>query len=254
MYYNQSNNKSHSEIFNEIMVKISSQLIPQPLQMSIEFDKNTFFINSWYEFYNNLEVTQYVKKSSYKQYYENQISLRDSRFSRFFEMKNTNSENMCFRNLSSGEFDYLRLFMTIDVFKERSNVLFIADEIDAHFNPKWCKEYIADLYDYLNSNSQILITTNNPFAISDMQNQHIAEFKDHKQNDVNLQTFGTNPNLLNNYFYEIKGTLSKIAQMELDRIETEWNSNKNKEMALEHLGKMGQSPEKAILEYLIKRG
>jgi hypothetical protein len=231
---------------------ISTNVETERLKKNHKFDKNTFFTNSWRDFYKVINIKSYDRYGDYKRYYGEYISLKDTRIATYFDITNTYSKDINIRNLSAGEFDYLRLFLTIDIFNERYNSLYVVDEIDAHFNPKWCKEYISDLFEIFDQNSQILISTNNPFAISDIEKDSVVLFEKHEVVNIEFETFGMNSNLLNNKFFNIEGTLSKRAFNKLENINKKIKDKCDLQLIKEELKGFGESPEKTIIEFIIR--
>lgn len=122
-----------------------------------------------------------------------------------FECSNS-AEPVTYAALSDGEHQLAQLLGTACM-ASHPNALFLLDEPESHFNPKWRVEFIRTLRELptqrgdRSSESEVaqqecLITTHSPFVPSDMQRENVLIFSrvPTKQIEIrrpNIQTFGS---------------------------------------------------------------
>ncbi|TCI62858.1 AAA family ATPase [Exiguobacterium sp. SH0S2] len=125
-----------------------------------------------------------------------------------------------FKNLSSGEFQYIKHFSTLSkavhvatLNEHIENIVILLDEPDANFHPEWSRKYILELINTLNETKnkkikfQIIITTHSPFMISDLP-RHYIKCIDINKNEISgkLERKITNADfgLMSNFYDLIK--------------------------------------------------
>lgn len=81
-----------------------------------------------------------------------------------------------YRNLSDGEHQFIHIIGTLMMMKEES-ALFLFDEPETHFNPRWKYEY-TETFKKVTSEikSQILLTTHDPVLISGLAKENVIVF------------------------------------------------------------------------------
>ncbi len=102
---------------------------------------------------------------------------------RLFEINNIliRKENidrpLDYRTLSDGEHQFLYIVGLLLLFKEESS-LFLLDEPETHFNPKWKYDYV-EIFKGLTRGlkSQVLLTTHDPVLISGLSKENVIVFR-----------------------------------------------------------------------------
>lgn len=139
------------------------------------------------------------------------------------------------RPLSTGENSMLtllaRLYSTISSLKyEESNLLILLDEAEIGFHPYWLKQYIAALIEFFNlslkllgkekTKIQLVITTNNPIPLSDIQPSDVIYLENHKVKEMkNKKAFGTDLlTLYSDSFFINDGLIGKFADEKIKEI------------------------------------
>jgi restriction system-associated AAA family ATPase len=81
-----------------------------------------------------------------------------------------------YKNLSDGEHQFIHIIGTLMMMKEES-ALFLFDEPETHFNPRWKYEY-TETFKKVTSElkSQILLTTHDPVLISGLAKENVIVF------------------------------------------------------------------------------
>ncbi|WP_294322682.1 restriction system-associated AAA family ATPase [uncultured Chryseobacterium sp.] len=97
-------------------------------------------------------------------------------------------------SLSDGEHQFLNVFGTILMINQ-DNCLFLLDEPETHFNPKWRRTFISTLKKITKGRLQdMFITSHSPFVVSDSKNENVFIFKRQKEKvDIyqpNKETYG----------------------------------------------------------------
>ena len=105
------------------------------------------------------------------------------------------------KGLSDGEHQLLHSLGLCLLFKN-TNSLFLLDEPETHFNPKWRSSFITRLRNCLGNSDthEMLITTHSPFLVSDTKRGRVLEFEN-KEGQVEVKhpeykTFGASINLI----------------------------------------------------------
>lgn len=115
--------------------------------------------------------------------------------------------------ISDGEHQFIHIVGGMLIFDEKDSereVLYLLDEPDTHFNPKWRSEFFSSL-DKLkvldNKNHEIILTTHSPFILGDCHGYNVFVFERNNETHSvtfkrsNYETFGANFNyILKNIF------------------------------------------------------
>jgi len=137
------------------------------------------------------------------------VLASDKRIFRFkyfeIEKKGVN-EAIYYKNLSDGEHQFLYIIGTI-MMHNKGKILFLLDEPETHFNPKWKYNYLDTLSKVSPKYStQILITTHDPIMIAGLKKEQvvIVEKNDEKvfisRPEKDLKGMGVDAILTSNLF------------------------------------------------------
>lgn len=86
------------------------------------------------------------------------------------------------------------------LWKDKPNKLFLYDEPDVFLHPKWQRQYIPFIQEYL-MNSFAILTTHNPTLVSDVKSEQVFLFRNGKVVYKSLKTYGQKfEKLLIDYF------------------------------------------------------
>ena len=151
---------------------------------------------------------------------------------------NSSSDSYNYFSLSSGERNYIEIFVTYlyhlisENKKEKYNrkIFFLFDEIDLGLHPSWQKRLIRDIIDFANEyfkdSIHFVFTSHSPFLLSDIPKQNIIFLdKDEKGNckvvdglKEKKQTFGANIHtLLSDSFFMEDGLMGEFAKGKINK-------------------------------------
>jgi restriction system-associated AAA family ATPase len=135
-------------------------------------------------------------------------------------------------SLSDGEHQLAQILGMLCMAKDK-NTLFLLDEPESHFNPKWRVEFISKLLEMQtstgsrqgNSTSAMqdcLLTTHSPFVPSDMKRENVLIFKkDNGQISVRrpeIETYGSTFDAILQECFLINPAMSEIPKAEIERL------------------------------------
>ncbi len=159
--------------------------------------------------------------------------------------------------LSDGENQFLHTLGLCTLYRD-SNVLFLLDEPDTHFNPDWRSKFISRLKECLPETSssgghEMLITTHAPFLISDSTPEKVLVFN--KADGVvsvshpDYNTLGASINKITMTTFGKRETIGLRAQTMLEDFRTRSkDDNENKELLIAEINRqLGDSVEKVLL-------
>jgi len=129
------------------------------------------------------------------------------RFERVVFISNKSEQEVDYVSLSDGEHQLAQLLGTASMVSF-PNVLFLLDEPESHFNPRWRVEFIKTLKQLPTTGGlrseqsavaqqECLITTHSPFVPSDMQRENVLIFKKESESTQievrrpQIQTYGS---------------------------------------------------------------
>ena len=164
-----------------------------------------------------------------------------------------------YKHLSDGEHQLLHVMGTIKMMSE-SDVLFLLDEPETHFNPDWRAKMIRYIME-VNKTEHIehdhFITSHSPFIISDCKPTNVylfyrdkgkLQFPVQTAHERRLNTFGTSVNILTEEVFnkhESQGEYSGITIREL--MDRNYDSLDDIKRAMEDARVLGDSVEKTLL-------
>jgi restriction system-associated AAA family ATPase len=98
-------------------------------------------------------------------------------------------------SLSDGEHQFAHIFSTLMMF-DQPNILFLLDEPEAHFNPKWRSQFISMFSKVMKGRKHCTVLTSHaPFVLSDSRRDDVFIFRRKgdtiKIDKPNVETYGT---------------------------------------------------------------
>lgn len=160
------------------------------------------------------------------------------------KLKLKNGNVIDYLSLSDGEHQFLNVFGTILIINQ-DNCLFLLDEPETHFNPKWRRTFISTLKEITVGRKQdMIITTHSPFVVSDCKNENVYIFE--RENDaVNIknppkETYGASFDNILDMAFDIKIPISEDSLNEIEEL----NKINDPSIINEKLEDFGESMEK----------
>lgn len=168
-----------------------------------------------------------------------------------------NNQIVDYVSLSDGEHQLAQLLGTFCMLSY-SDVLFLLDEPESHFNPQWRVKFISRLLDLptahgtrrgdsVASQQDALLTTHAPFVPSDMQRDKVLIFGKEKEGIVvkrpDIETFGSTFDAILDVCFDVRPPFSEEPRKKIKELMRSKNSKKILE-GMEHLG---PSVDKAFL-------
>lgn len=121
--------------------------------------------------------------------------------------------------ISDGEHQFIHIIGTVMLFKE-SNVLFLFDEPESHFNPNWRSKFINILNQQIVSKQpEFVLSTHSPYVVSSCHSRNVIKFERQDEKIMcrqpSRETYGgTFERLLKELF----GLTSSISEYSKDRL------------------------------------
>ena len=138
------------------------------------------------------------------------------------KLRLNNGNEIDYLSLSDGEHQFLNVFGTILMINQ-DNCLFLLDEPETHFNPKWRRTFISTLKDVTMERKQdMIITTHSPFVVSDCKNENVYIFE--REDDViNIknppkETYGASFDNILDMAFDIKIPISEDSLNEIEEL------------------------------------
>lgn len=154
------------------------------------------------------------------------------------------------QDLSDGEYQVLQIMSIMSIFSG-GNILFLLDEPETHFNPSWKSLFVSNLHSLLDADSQTIFTSHNPEVITDLPKASVVSMKRGIQYDLQIETFGANPNMISANLFDKRNTVSKLAKNKIDEFRDKINHMQTKEeleiLKTEIENTMGDSSERLML-------
>ncbi|MVM40175.1 restriction system-associated AAA family ATPase [Spirosoma sp. HMF3257] len=168
------------------------------------------------------------------------------------QLLNKDGKPLDYISLSDGEHQFLNIFGTV-LMTDYTNSLFLLDEPETHFNPKWRREFIKELNLLTNGRIQAyLITSHSPFIVSDSKREFVHVFSNEngklKITTPDKETYGSDFNYVLRVAFGMKEE-ETVAQKSLEEMQ-ELQQSSNAQAIEERLDDFGDSTEKF---YLYKR-
>ena len=154
------------------------------------------------------------------------------------------------KDLSDGEYQVLQIMSIMSIFSG-GNILFLLDEPETHFNPSWKSLFVSNLHSLLDADSQIVFTSHNPEVITDLPRASVVSMKSGIQYDLQIETFGANPNMISANLFDKRNTVSKLAKNKIDEFRDKINHMQTREeleiLKTEIEKTLGDSSERLML-------
>ncbi len=184
------------------------------------------------------------------------------------------AKQIYYKGLSDGEHQFNEVIGSV-MMMEQDGCLFLMDEPDTHFNPKWRAKMIEMLnhvtaYTFDSKGKpeairkqEIIITTHSPFVISDSQSEDVYKF-DKKNSEVTyinpkIETYGASVTLILQEIFGRKISISDLSNNDLEELRKEFKEIKTPdemkakiEVAKSKLLNFGESIEKFDLYSLLR--
>lgn len=143
------------------------------------------------------------------------------------------TKQIYYKGLSDGEHQFNEVIGSV-MMMEQDGCLFLMDEPDTHFNPKWRAKMIEMLnhvtaYTYDSKGKpeavrkqEIIITTHSPFVISDSMREDVYKF-DKVKGEVTyvnpkVETYGASVSLLLQEIFDRRISISDLSNFDLDSL------------------------------------
>lgn len=185
-------------------------------------------------------------------------NIANNRVFELLEMtfKAENGSELELRNFSDGEYQVLQLISILNIFYG-SNILFLLDEPETHFNPSWKSLFVSKVKSMLNSMSQAIFSSHNPEVITDLRKKSVVSMKRGLQSSLQIETFGANPNMISANLFDKRNTVAELAKQEISIFRSKINqatSNQElEELKREIENTLGDSSERLMLIIEIKK-
>ena len=175
----------------------------------------------------------------------------------FISKKRNCAEVVDYVSLSDGEHQLAQLLGTFCMV-DYPNVLFLLDEPESHFNPRWRVEFISKIInlptctgsreDHAESSSQeCLITTHSPFVPSDMKSENVLIFrKDSQKIDISrpkIETYGSTFDTILEECFGISPPMSDLPRKKIEELLESDNIN----LIQKEMKGLGDSVERVYL-------
>ncbi|MFH6991871.1 restriction system-associated AAA family ATPase [Flavobacterium sp. FlaQc-48] len=169
-------------------------------------------------------------------------------------------KDIYYKSLSDGEHQFNEVIGTVMMMQD-DGCLFLMDEPDTHFNPKWRAKFIktlnlaaANSYDSFGNiikvrNQELILTTHSPFVISDSFSQDVYKFEKEKglieYTNPDFQVYGASISIILDEIFEKSEGISEMARKELKDMVENIHSMDDLRKVVERLNKdFGDSVEK----------
>lgn len=135
------------------------------------------------------------------------------------KLKLKNGEIIDYLNLSDGEHQLLNIFGTL-LMTNFDNCLYLLDEPETHFNPKWRREFISLLIELISNKYQdYFLTSHSPFIVADTKREYVYIFRRDK-NKLEVEwpikeTYGSDFDYILKTAFDLESPLSKQSYDEL---------------------------------------
>ncbi|KAA6350923.1 hypothetical protein EZS27_001770 [termite gut metagenome] len=220
-----------------------------------------FFFQSAYNFYtalykfellNNLMIDKDVRKNIKKDRKTRRLTNKmptvpnKNKVLHYSELKLKlkNGQSVDYLSLSDGEHQYFNIFGSI-IMVNHDNSLFLLDEPETHFNPKWRRLFISHLRLLTKSRKQdLFLTSHSPFIVSDCPRDFVYIFKRTGEQTIhvvnpNQETFGASFDNILRMAFDMDEVISKEASDKIKQLHEETDPK----ILEAEIAKLGDSPQ-----------
>lgn len=165
-------------------------------------------------------------------------------------LKTESGSELKLRDFSDGEYQVLQLISILNIFYG-SNILFLLDEPETHFNPSWKSLFVSKVKSLLDPMSQVIFSSHNPEVITDLRRTSVVSMKHGMQYNLQLETFGANPNMISANLFDKRNTVAELAKQKIEEFRNRINQTTNRQELeslktdIEHT--LGDSSERLML-------
>lgn len=164
--------------------------------------------------------------------------------------KTENGFKLELRNFSDGEYQVLQLVSILNIFYG-SNILYLLDEPETHFNPSWKSLFVSKVKSMLDPMSQVIFSSHNPEVITDLRKTSVVSMKQGLQSGLQIETFGANPNMISANLFDKRNTVAELAKQEINIFRNKINQatthRELEELKSEIENSLGDSSERLML-------
>lgn len=155
-------------------------------------------------------------------------------------------------SISDGEHQFFHIIGTMLLFNETNN-LFLLDEPESHFNPKWRSHFVKILNEVSqNKEQEFVLATHSPYVVSGCRKENVLKFVRTGENinytQPKRETFGNSFEALLRELFEVDSFISQSTKMKLKEIIKNKNIDEMENAALE----FAESREKRLLYRAIR--
>ena len=151
-------------------------------------------------------------------------------------------------SLSDGEHQQAQIFGLFAMLNS-PNTLFILDEPESHFNPRWRVEFVKRLLKLPGDRPQqeVILTSHAPFVASDISRENVLIFsKDNGKINVRkpeIETYGATFDSILEHCFGVRPPISAMARDDIEELKENGTVDELKEA----MSRLGSSVEKAVL-------
>lgn len=165
------------------------------------------------------------------------------------------TKKIYYKALSDGEHQFSQVIGSV-LMMEEPGCLFLFDEPNTHFNPKWRAKMIHILNYITGQNfdsskrvtqvrqQEIIITTHSPFVISDSYKENVYKFEKGEFTKPEFQTYGSSIGLLLEMIFNRDISISDFSNQELDLLKESIKTKEDILAVKKALLRFGESIEK----------
>jgi restriction system-associated AAA family ATPase len=160
------------------------------------------------------------------------------------KLKLSNDQIIDYLSLSDGEHQFFNIFGTI-IMVSHNNSLFLLDEPETHFNPRWRRLFISHLKNLTKDRKQdLFLTSHSPFIVSDTPKESVYIFERESKDNISIrppdqETFGASLDHILRMAFDMDETMSEEALQVLNALKEETDPAKIEE-GIEKLGESSQ--------------
>lgn len=195
-----------------------------------------------------IETRRFASRLPEPQDEEKIFKFEQVRFYRGDEEVITNS--LDYVSLSDGEHQQTQVLGVFAMILQ-SDAIFILDEPESHFNPKWRVQFVKRLLELPvdgRGNQEVLLTSHAPFVPSDLRREQVHVFSKDPDGQVaverpSVETYGATFDRILEHCFEVTPPISQLARDEIDRLMKTGTADELREA----LNTLGSSFEQAFL-------